>query len=362
MRLRTIVALILLAPAVSFGWGFDGHRRLAAYTHEVLPEGSCLRAWLETVTHQFSWTDQSCDPDRWRSSDPDEWPRHYLDIDYADPYWTYPRDWAAIQAQFKQYADDNGRVPFRVEEVYRELVARMKAKDSSAALVTVAHLSHYVTDAFSPMHDTKEQPGDLHIRYESDMLAVEAHINEITDRMRAYYGAPGKVDPKNHTFDAVIAGNPVGRKIVSDDQNNGGSASALFENTKDLTARRWGDAETMMASLIGTAWLEAGKPMLQGMPAGCDATVPDGEPVLKGFPLPPPTWKQDGGTPGAGDAGSTGDAGGAVADGGMSLNDAGTGGEVDLAPSCGGCGGVPAAALFPVLLGAMVLPRRRRHG
>lgn len=364
LMLRALVFVLLFLPSAAFAWGFDGHRRLAANLHEPFPQNACLRAWLSTVTGTFAWQDESCEPDRWRGTDPAEWPRHYLDIDYASPISSYPREWPAVQAQFQQYAEKNGTVPFRVEEMYGQLVAQMKAKDSSAALLRVAYLSHYVTDAFSPMHDTKNQPGNLHIRYESDMLGPNAQINEITTLMRGYYGTVGKAHPKHHIFDAVIAGHPVAIKLIDDDTAAAGSMTALYANTKELTARRWGDSVTVMASLIGTAWVEAGAPMLAGMPSGCDANVAQGQLSLKGFALPAPTWDPDAGTVPA--DGGVEDAGSSSGDGGGNAPwtgyDAGQGaGVIAEAPSCGGCGGMAPAALLPMVLVAIVLPLRRKR-
>ncbi len=364
MRHLAVICAVLLAPAVSFGWGFDGHRRLTANLDEPFPEGSCLRGFLAQYASQSSFQDQSCDPDRWRNDDPIECdsnrnspltceaPRHYLDIDYADPIQTYPRDWAEVEARFGQYAVANGRVPWRVEELYGQLIEAFQAKNTTQVKNLVAYLSHYVTDAFSPMHDTKSQPGALHLRYESDMLETRANIDAITDAMRPFYGTVGRAKPRDHIFDSVIVGQPLAQKLVTDDFNNTQNDAALYANSKELTARRWGDSLTMLASIIGSAWVDAGKPLLNGMPQACDTAFPQGEVVLKGYPLPPPP------SPDAGvlDAGS-----GEVPDGG------GTGGEAEpTIPIDGGAGGCGcASAPFAPILAigsflALAALRRRR--
>lgn len=359
-----LIALLLVVPSAAFGWGFDGHRRLASNLEEPFANGSCLRAWLAATTGQFSFQDKACDPDRWRSSDASEGPRHYLDIDWANPIESYPREWTEVQAQFGQYAVKNGQVPWRVEELYQQLVEQMRAGNGAAALDTVAYLSHYVTDAFSPMHDTRTQPGPcggtpecLHLRYESDMLNVSAQIDAITQLARSYYGTVGRADPRNQIFDAVIVGNPVAQQLIADDTSAQQSTSALYTNTKDLTARRWGDALTMMASLIGSAWLEAGSPTLSGMPSGCATAVSQERMVLVGFPLPQPP--PDAGTPDAGaqqeDAGTSGGGGTGVGNW-QPL-------PQPVSPKSGGCscGGGPLGVLVPLFAIAAVLFTRRRQ-
>src|SRR5262245_13099196 len=98
---------------------------------DPLPMNHCLRAWFaarQTTTLQ----NRSCDPDRWRLTshpmyDPGEWYRHYLEIDRIFPPEAYPRDWAQVVATFPSYYDANGKVPWRVEEMYGQLVAAFRA-------------------------------------------------------------------------------------------------------------------------------------------------------------------------------------------------------------------------------------------
>ncbi|MGA9523333.1 MAG: MYXO-CTERM sorting domain-containing protein, partial [Myxococcaceae bacterium] len=103
---------------------------------------------------------------------------------------------------------------------------------------------------------------------------------------------------------------------------------------------------------VGSAWVDAGKPLLTGMPQGCDVEFPQGEMVLNGYPLPLPA-------PAMPDAGVV-DAGSVEADAGVS-----GGGETltpidDGAVGCG-CGGSPVAALAPMLLLALIPLRMRRE-
>jgi hypothetical protein len=354
MRLSAVCCAAVLVPSVAFGWGFEAHRRLSSNLHEPFSEGSCLRAFVAQFTSQYSFQDQSCDPDRWRQNEgpecdgrrdtPEscEWPRHYLNVDYADPLESYPRDWEEAKVRFGQYAVANGRVPWRVEQLYGELVQAFEARAISQARDRLAWLSHYVTDASSPMHATRSQPGDLHLRYETQMLATQGRLDALIVAMRQHYGTLGRAHPRDHVFDLLLVGQPLAQTLIHQDIQNGGSLTALYDNSADLTARRWADGLTLLAALIGTAWLEAGAPLLSGMPGGCDAAVPDGQLVLAGYPLPQQV-------PDAGTAG----------DGGVDRPDAGPGANGSLPEGgCQGCGAAP-AALLP-LAGLGLLLRRRR--
>lgn len=360
--LRITVVVALLAPAVSLGWGFNGHRRLASKLHEPLPNG-CLRSFLQAQAQTAAFQDDACDPDRWRvegsvNYDPNEWPRHFLNIDYAQPIESYPRDWAQVEARFGQYAVQNGQVPFRVEEMYAILVARFQAGNAADIAQQVAWMSHYVTDAFSPYHDTRYSDPKLnstdtvggHSRYESRMLQESTYIAAISAAANTHFGTVGRADPKHRIFDIIIVGNPLAAQVAQVDLQGQGDLAALYNGTRDLTARRWGDALTLLSSLVVSAWVDAGRPLITGMPTGCSNVAPQGELVLKGFALP--VFSEDGGLQ---DAGTGVDAG---ADASPAFGGGAGGGPPQEAAQGCGCGSAAGAWLLPFLL---VLGHRRRR-
>ncbi len=366
---------------------------LAKHLQDPLPANSCLRQWYQA--HQaFVWQDHACDPDRWRTGDsaagpfdPNEAPRHFLEIDWAQPVSSYPRDYAAAQVQFGQYVIRNGQVPWRVEQMYGVLVNAFRSGDQNAILNNTFWLSHYVTDSFSLLHDTEnfDPNSGLHSRWESDMMGVSSNLNAIQDLAATLYGTPGIADAKNNIFDCVIVGNGLVPQLIAADRAASGDGGVydkdtyklpvLFDLSKDFTARRWADAETVLASLIWTAWAQAGSPELLGADGGfsstCSRAPPSGEIVIRGFPVPggfthpgdggvvfPP---RDAGMPQVGtdsgvdvpDAGST-DGGAGGGQGGGS-----GGGGGDQPPVGCGCSQLESSAL---LLGALAMVlRRRRH-
>lgn len=304
LRLRLLaplasVLLVLIAPSAS-AWGFDTHRELASRMHEPLPAG-CLKSWL-SAKQSASFQDDACDPDRWRFSDDpnydaEEWPRHFLQIDRADPPSSYPRDYAGAVTQFGDYyAKKNGQVPWRVEEMYARLVEAFRSEDEVRVLREIAHLSHYVTDAFSPLHDSQTTDAKLnesdydgmHRRYETMMLSSSTDRNSVADEARQYYGTLGRADPRHHLFDIVLTGQPLAEQIAIADFETQGNTDELLRRTREFTARRFGDSLTLLASLVGSAWVDAGSPLLASMPQSCSAEVAQGEVVLLGHMLPAP--------------------------------------------------------------------------
>jgi hypothetical protein len=366
---------------------------------DPLPMNHCLRAWFSSK-QTYTLQNHACDPDRWRLStdpnyDPNEAPRHFLEVDRISPTSAYPRDWAVVMETFPNYYLSNGQVPWRVADMYTQLVDAFRARDVAKVLDVTFVMSHYVTDSFSVLHDTKNfnPGGNLHNRWESDMLAVSSQINAIaTSASTMYFGTPGRADPKNNIFDVVLVGNGLAPQLTAWNTMYPVASpdTAFFNAAKDLTARRWGDALTLLSSIVWTAWAEAGSPSLTGFGTGCSMAGPSGEIVLKGYPVPGGFTHPDGGNPtmtpdasvvvddggvtDAGcvdcspdDGGQTGGSGGGAAGsgggdvgggGGEAGGTSGTGGGTD--PNVRNCGCETTPAALALALAALIARRARR--
>lgn len=282
---RSLLLVLTLLPSMAFAWGFAGHRRLASKMQDALPANHCLRAWF-TSKQTFTLQDSACDPDRWRSTDSNEGPRHYLNIDWVNPVTNYPRDYQQAEQQLgPSNARNNGTVPWRVEAKYHELVAAFRSGNESTVLETAFVLSHYVFDSLSILHNTRDyDPNGLHERWESEMLENTTRINAITTGATAYYGTAGFADPRYNVFDLVIVGNGLVAQLIAADNAANADVVLLYDSTRDMTARRWGDGITLMSSILWTAWNEAGRPNLSGFSASCSRAGPAGEVVVIGYP------------------------------------------------------------------------------
>lgn len=361
LLVRRFALFLVLWTSPAWGWGFDGHRRLASMLHEPLPSSLCLRQWL-AARQTAALQDSACDPDRWRypsagaEYDPNEWPNHYLEIDWTNPLSSYPRTWTGVEARFGASALRNGRVPFRVEEMAARLVDDFRSKDSQRILTTVFLLSHYVTDAFSVLHDTRNfDPNGLHSRWESDMLNAPTRRDALAAAAVGWYGTPGRADPRHNVFDIVAVGNGLLAPLMAFDEANPNDLAGLFNASKDLTARRWGDALTVLSSIVWTAWADAGAPELSGFSSNCSRATPSEEVVLQGYPVPggfthPADPGNDAGQGGGAQPGE--DAGAGGGGGAQSTEDAGpgTGGPKEVPCGCASTGGAGTALWAALLL------------
>jgi hypothetical protein len=271
--------------------------------HEPLPQNHCLKNWF-AAKQTYTLQNHACDPDRWRLSsnaqyDPDEAPRHYLDVDRISPPQSYPREWDEVLRVFTKYAVGNGRVPWRVEEYYGKLVKAFEARDTSAILDITCVMSHYVTDSFSILHNTSNfnPGGKLHSRWETDMLNVESQLNEISSESRRYFGAPGTLDARYAIFDMVLVGNSLVPSLIQANDKYPTDEAAFYREVKEMTARRWGDALTLLSSLVWSAWAQAGVPSLEGFENACSLSRPTQQLSLIGYPPPGGFTPSDAGVP-----------------------------------------------------------------
>ncbi|MGA2082183.1 MAG: S1/P1 nuclease [Holophaga sp.] len=175
MRLVTVLlALSLCAPARLPTWGSKGHEIAAAAALRDLPAVLAPRfqGQEETLAAHVN------DPDRWRESDPNEGPRHYLD---SEPYGgpdAVPRD---IQAARAQLGEDefqrDGQVPWVIQDRVRDLAGAFQGGDPDQAAFQAAILCHYVGDLCVPLHTTENHDGEqtgqkgVHHRWESGLVS-----------------------------------------------------------------------------------------------------------------------------------------------------------------------------------------------
>ncbi|PJJ59157.1 zinc dependent phospholipase C family protein [Hymenobacter chitinivorans] len=280
------LALVLLCPFLSSGWGFLAHRtinQIAVYTLPKSMQGFYYRHLAEIV--RFSTA-----PDERREDDPKEAPKHYIDMDHYgdDPFGSMPKLWEKASAK---YSADTlrkyGTVPWVVLETKLALTEAFKQRDSVAIIRLSAELGHYVADAYVPLHTTVNYDGQLtnqqgmHSLWESKL--PERHLAEwkldsekaeyVKDPLRAVwtavqesYGFLGDTFDKEekvtraftnetkYTFSHKFGKT---RRSYSD-----AFADAYYKEVGGQVAYRLKQAPTLVASLWLTAWQDAGRPDL----------------------------------------------------------------------------------------------------
>ncbi len=154
--------LVLLQGVLStlHAWGFWGHQRINRMAVFTLPPEmvSFYKRHIDFIT------EHAVDPDKRRYSDPDEAPRHFIDIDhYGDhPFDSIPMFWSEAIAKYgEDSVKAHGIVPWHIPVMMARLTHAFKEHDKEQILRVSAELGHYIGDAHVPLHCTRNYNGQL---------------------------------------------------------------------------------------------------------------------------------------------------------------------------------------------------------
>jgi len=282
--LALLLAGLLLVPAPADAWGWEAHFLIMERALALLP--SELRPLFEK--HRTKVIERIIDPDTWRNAGyPDEDPNHFLDLDWEgygkDPFRELPRDYTAAVAKFgRARIADNGRVPWRTEEMFGNLQRafqdynRRGAFGQNDIIHYSAWLSHYVSDAIQPFHGVINYDGQLtkqngiHARFES--VLVERYRSELVLAPQPL--APIR-SPRDFIFERLIEDTRLVPGILKADLDALGSRDtyddayfdAFFRTTRPVLERRLNDSIAAVAAMITGAWEAAGRPPVPVAPA-----------------------------------------------------------------------------------------------
>jgi hypothetical protein len=284
IRLRHASVVVLAAllsaalPATGWTWGSVGHHYIAQRYSQHLPaymDG--LRSYDATVDAHVT------DPDTRKGSTPGESEKHYIDIDWYPQFLagTLPRSRSALEALYSPTIVTNeGVLPWAIVASTATLTTQFQALNWSAAALTIADLCHYVGDANQPLHCTQNYDGamtgnnGIHSRYESSMISTYLGQLSTPPMTVTYY--PSAQDA---AFDVIAASwakvSPIlaadnAAKAASGGAYNSTYYASLWNSTHTLTQARLDTASVMTASLVYTAWLNAGHPTVPGSSATLD--------------------------------------------------------------------------------------------
>ncbi|WP_426060913.1 zinc dependent phospholipase C family protein [Hymenobacter sp. B1770] len=294
--LPLMLAALMLAHGTAGAWGFFGHRTITQVAVYELP--ASMQAFY--YRHMAELVRLSTAPDERRNSDPTEAPKHFIDIDHYsedNPFGRMPRQYEKAVEKFSaDTLQKYGTVPWVILETKNKLTEAFKQRDTINIVKYSAELSHYMGDAFVPLHTTINYDGQLtdqkglHSLWESQL--PERFINDyklagepakyVKDPLAAVWGViQESFGFVGETFDRAS-------KI---EKNMKPDVRFTFSHRYGKTSRRYSDAfadeyekavggmvsyrlkgaPTMISSLWLTAWQDAGRPnlnelMYQGKP------------------------------------------------------------------------------------------------
>jgi subtilisin family serine protease len=247
-------------------WGEQGHHIVNVIAINALPD-----PLLEFYrTHESFMRQHAMDADNAKSHDPDERPRHFIDIDlYGEPPFSeLPEDRTAAEKKFGATTIlKRGILPWQIEETFNALVAAWVQADGDNVLRHSAWLGHYVGDAHVPLHTTENHNGQLtgqkglHSYFETRLLQRFVEPEQIKPRPASLItGAPHaeafRWVRESHSFVALI---------LEADAANGGKSGrrnlkGFAQTAQPIAIQCLSNGCSRLASLWLSAWDTAGNP------------------------------------------------------------------------------------------------------
>lgn len=274
-----MLAVLVFSPGSAFAWGFAGHRLIMRRAIALLPPE--LKPFFEK--YQDEIVVRVVDPDTWRSVGWDDDPNHFVDFgakEYgAYPFQALPREYGAALEKFGETTlRRNGLLPWREAEEFGNLrrafeeFKREAPYTNSNVVLFAAVASHYIQDAHQPFHATDNYDGQrtgnagIHSRFERDL------IERYESRLVLTPAPVGMIsNVRDAAFDDLLASYLLVDPILKADTQALGSSDtytdAYFEKffaaVKPMLERQLSAAITATASVIVSAWDQAGRPTLR---------------------------------------------------------------------------------------------------
>ena len=144
----------------------------------------------------------------YKTGDPAEGPRHFLDIDIYGPYpfVELPHNYdEAVEKFGVEDVTKRGLATWRIADYTQLLSEAMKSGDTEKIVQTAGALAHYIEDLHMPLHVVKNYNGQLtnqhgvHQRFEDDMVDAYAEQIHLSPKM-----ASELEDPLEAAFDIVL--------------------------------------------------------------------------------------------------------------------------------------------------------------
>ena len=234
--------------------------------------GSNVALFLNEEMGQFSnWpallAQHGSDADYRKGEDPEEGPKHYIDLDNYPEFLENGRIPSTLDSlrlyHHPNFIESQGYLPWATLTAYDSLVSCFIQKDWNRAVLVAADLGHYVGDGHVPFHLTRNYDGQytgnkgIHSRYESKMIGE--YISSVVLEPDSIHLV---VDVRMYIFDYMYANYVyVDSILLADDyasQKAGNTSSsvyneALWEKTGHFTIPLLRNASRSLTELIYTA-------------------------------------------------------------------------------------------------------------
>jgi hypothetical protein len=276
-----LLLTLLLVPSTADAWGFEAHKFIVSRAIDLLP--APIRPFFEA--NRTFVVERAIDPDLWRNAGfTEEPPNHFLDMDAYGPYpfKDLPRDY---DAALKKHGPDtlirNGLLPWRTAEIAGRLIRGFEAlhKNGQYARSDITYFSavigHYVADAHVPLHAVLNYNGqltgqtgihnrfedDLFVRYQKQLTLNPGPLKSIHNERDFIFDT---LLDSSQLVPAVLAADSAA--IAKRDVYDEAYYEAFFVKARPILEKRMSDSIAAVASVIASAWEQAGRPALSVNP------------------------------------------------------------------------------------------------
>jgi hypothetical protein len=266
MKNNAVKFLLIMIALLSFGWGSLGHRIINKNSKLSFPtELNFLLYWADSLAAHAS------DADNRKGSDPNEAPKHFIDIDNYPEFVSTGRITQNFDSLVLQHGNtfvlDQGILPWAIMKTVDSLQAAFVQGDLQKAMLISADLGHYIGDAHMPLHLTRNYNGQytgqsgIHSRYESSMIGTYQqqiiYNGDTVSRISNLSDFVFEMIYANYKYvDSVLVADLTAKSFAGGNYNSA-YYQKLWELTKNFTIKLYKNASYDLARLIYTAWKNA---------------------------------------------------------------------------------------------------------
>jgi hypothetical protein len=272
MRKITIPVTLVILCLILSSWGSKGHKKVSQNFAACLPEQV---SFLKPVWTNFVASHAS-DADYRKDQDPNESPRHYIDIDNYPVFMIsgrIPQTYDSVVAEFGySFVVSQGTLPWATLVTFDSLKSCFQRGDWNRSELFAADLGHYVADGHMPLHITRNYNGEMtgqtgiHSRYETSMVSRYESQIVYPAGQASYIGHVGEYVfgylYSNYIYvDSLLLADSEA-KTVAGNTSSDAYYQALWARSGPFTIGLMQHASLSLASLIYTAWVQAGSPLM----------------------------------------------------------------------------------------------------
>jgi len=267
LKTKFLLPVIIVLAFLFLGWGSVGHRIINYNTIlSALPEMEFFETWADSLKAHAS------DADARKSWDPNEGPKHYIDIDNYPEFiatGTIPQDFDSLVAiHGYSFVLDQGILPWAILTAADSLETLFELGSMHESMLIAADIGHYIGDSHMPLHITKNYNGQytnqygVHSRYESTLIQnFQSQIIYGGDSLQYIENISDFVFNMlydNYQYvDSVLYADSVAYAFAGHNYNTT-YYNKFWEIAKDFTINLFQKASYRLTCVIYTAWINSG--------------------------------------------------------------------------------------------------------